>query len=111
MATTTQHNGVLARYRSLMDIPAHTGEISLLEGNTPLIPIPRLARNLGGGFELFIKFEGVNPTGSFKDRGMTVAISEASRRGVKAVICASTGSTAASAAGKAYIQNAIRAFR
>ena len=50
MATSTKHNGVLARYRSLMDIPAHTGEISLLEGNTPLIPISRLARNLGGGF-------------------------------------------------------------
>ena len=81
-----------------MDIPTYTGEVSLLEGNTPLIPLPRLAAELGGGFELFVKYEGLNPTGSFKDRGMTVAISEAAGRGVKAVICASTGNTAASAA-------------
>lgn len=95
---TTLHAGVLAHYRSLLDIPAYTGEISLLEGNTPLIPLPRLAAELGGGFELFIKNEGLNPTGSFKDRGMTVAISEAFGRKVQAVICASTGNTAASAA-------------
>jgi threonine synthase len=60
--------------------------------------MPRLAEEMGGGFELFVKFEGMNPTGSFKDRGMTVAISEAAGRGAKAVICASTGNTAASAA-------------
>ncbi|NLG98221.1 MAG: threonine synthase [Chloroflexi bacterium] len=91
-------HGVLARYGSLLDIPAHTKTISLQEGSTPLIPMPRLAEELGGGFELFVKFEGLNPTGSFKDRGMTVAISEAAGRGAKAVICASTGNTAASAA-------------
>lgn len=90
--------GVLERYRHLMDIPGHTGNVSLLEGDTPLIPLPRLAQELGGGFELWAKFEGLNPTGSFKDRGMTVAISEAAGRGVQAVICASTGNTAASAA-------------
>ncbi len=90
--------GVLDHYRSLLDIPAHTQNITLLEGGTPLIPLPRLAAELGGGFELWAKFEGLNPTGSFKDRGMTVAISEAAGRGVKAVICASTGNTAASAA-------------
>jgi threonine synthase len=90
--------GVLARYGSLLDIPAHTRPVTLLEGNTPLIPMPRLASELGGGFELFVKFEGMNPTGSFKDRGMTVAISEAYGREAKAVICASTGNTAASAA-------------
>ena len=90
--------GVLDRYRHLMDIPDHTGNVSLLEGDTPLIPMPRLAQELGGGFELWVKFEGLNPTGSFKDRGMTVAISEAAGRGVQAVICASTGNTAASAA-------------
>ena len=93
-----KNNGVLARYHSLMDIPSHTIPISLQEGSTPLIPMPRLAEELGGGFELFVKFEGMNPTGSFKDRGMTVAISEAAGRGAKAVICASTGNTAASAA-------------
>jgi threonine synthase len=90
--------GVLSRYRSLMDIPSHTVTISLHEGSTPLIPMPRLAEELGGGFELYVKFEGMNPTGSFKDRGMTVAISEAAGRGATAVICASTGNTAASAA-------------
>ncbi len=90
--------GVLSRYRPLLDIPAHTTTVTLLEGDTPLIPMPRLAEELGGGFELFVKFEGMNPTGSFKDRGMTVAISEAVGRGARAVICASTGNTAASAA-------------
>jgi threonine synthase len=90
--------GVLARYRSLLDIPTHTTNITLLEGNTPLIPMPRLAGELSGAFELWVKFEGMNPTGSFKDRGMTVAISEAEGRGARAVICASTGNTAASAA-------------
>jgi threonine synthase len=98
MIPTTQRLGVLNRYRSLMNIPVHTGVISLLEGDTPLIPLPRLAAEMGGGFELFVKFEGLNPTGSFKDRGMTVAISEAFGRSVQTVICASTGNTAASAA-------------
>jgi threonine synthase len=81
-----------------MDLPVHTLPVTLLEGNTPLIPVPHLAEALGGGFELWVKFEGLNPTGSFKDRGMTAAISEAHGRGVKTVICASTGNTAASAA-------------
>jgi len=90
--------GVIARYGNLLDIPAHTRNVTLLEGDTPLIPMPRLAEELGGGFDLYVKFEGLNPTGSFKDRGMTVAISEAHGRGAQAVICASTGNTAASAA-------------
>ncbi len=90
--------GVLARYGDLLDIPAHTTPVTLLEGNTPLIPMPRLAEELGGALEIYVKFEGMNPTGSFKDRGMTVAISEAVGRQVRAVICASTGNTAASAA-------------
>jgi threonine synthase len=90
--------GVLERYKPFLNIPAHTRTVTLLEGNTPLIPVPQLSEELGGGFELYIKFEGMNPTGSFKDRGMTVAISEACGRGAKSVICASTGNTAASAA-------------
>jgi threonine synthase len=90
--------GVLARFASRLDIPGHTLPITLMEGSTPLIPAPRLAQALGGGFSLYIKFEGMNPTGSFKDRGMTVAISEAAGRSVQTVICASTGNTAASAA-------------
>jgi threonine synthase len=96
--TLMSYSGVLARYGAFMDLPAHTKPVTLIEGNTPLIPLPHLAEELGGGFELYAKFEGLNPTGSFKDRGMTAAISEAAGRGVKAVICASTGNTAASAA-------------
>ncbi|MBI3159365.1 MAG: threonine synthase [Chloroflexi bacterium] len=91
-------SGLLRKYRHLLDLPAHTAEVTLYEGNTPLISMPRLAAELGGGFDLFVKFEGLNPTGSFKDRGMTAAISEAAGRGVRTVICASTGNTAASAA-------------
>lgn len=90
--------GVFSRYRPFLDVPAYTQEVTLCEGNTPLIPMPRLAKEMGGGFELWVKFEGANPSGSFKDRGMTVAIGEAVGRGAKAVICASTGNTAASAA-------------
>lgn len=90
--------GLLAKYGHLLDLPPHTGRVTLLEGNTPLIPVPNLSRELGGGFELWVKYEGLNPTGSFKDRGMTVAISEALGRGATTVICASTGNTAASAA-------------
>jgi threonine synthase len=92
------YQGVLHRYQLLLDLPPHTRTVTLLEGNTPLIPALNLAEELGGGFELLIKYEGMNPTGSFKDRGMTAAVSEAVGRGVKTVICASTGNTAASAA-------------
>ncbi len=92
------YDGVISRYRGWLDLPAHTAVVSLLEGDTPLVPVPRLAERLGGGFRLFVKYEGLNPTGSFKDRGMTAAVSEAVGRGAKAVICASTGNTAASAA-------------
>lgn len=89
---------LLERYRALLDLPAHTKIVSMGEGDTPLISLPRLAAELGGGFELLAKFEGLNPTGSFKDRGMTAAVSEAWGRGAQALICASTGNTAASAA-------------
>ena len=92
------YQGLLHKYGSLLNLPKHTQPVSLLEGDTPLIPAPNLAREMGGGFELFIKFEGLNPTGSFKDRGMTAAVSEALGRGATTVICASTGNTAASAA-------------
>lgn len=90
--------GVIDRYRPLLNIPEHTQNVTLLEGSTPLIPVPRIADELGKNCRVWVKFEGLNPTGSFKDRGMTVAISEAVGRGAKAVICASTGNTAASAA-------------
>ena len=90
------YSGILNRYGRLLELPAHTRPVSLLEGNTPLIPLPRLSAQLG--CELLVKYEGLNPSGSFKDRGMTAAISEAAGRNVQTVICASTGNTAASAA-------------
>lgn len=90
--------GLLDQYGHLLDLPPKIKRVTLLEGNTPLISTPKLVDQLGGGFELWIKYEGLNPTGSFKDRGMTAAISEAAGRDAKTVICASTGNTAASAA-------------
>lgn len=95
---TNVQPALIAQYRDLLNLPEHTREVSLQEGHTPLIPARALAQQMGGGFELFIKYEGLNPTGSFKDRGMTAAVGEALGRGATTVICASTGNTAASAA-------------
>ncbi|MCC6685556.1 MAG: pyridoxal-phosphate dependent enzyme, partial [Fimbriimonadaceae bacterium] len=89
-------SGVVTTYRSRLRIEGEA--ITLLEGNTPLIECPRLAEWACPGGRLWVKFEGMNPTGSFKDRGMTAAITQAVHDGAKAVICASTGNTAASAA-------------
>lgn len=89
--------GILKKYKDLITLPKHAITLSLGEGSTPLIPIPRIAQKLGA-FELFVKFEGLNPTGSFKDRGMVAAMSEAVGGGATTVLCASTGNTAAAAA-------------
>src|SRR5205809_4255233 len=100
-STTTKSQrsaGVIESYRDFLPVSPETPIISLGEGNTPLTYSPRLSERVGRGCEIFIKNEGANPTGSFKDRGMTVAISKAMERGTKAVICASTGNTSASAA-------------
>jgi len=93
-----QGRGVILRYRDFLPINDKTPIISLGEGDTPLIYCPRLSERLGRGCEVFVKNEGVNPTGSFKDRGMTVAVSKAIERGARTLICASTGNTSASAA-------------
>lgn len=90
--------GVIARYRSWLPVNDATPVVSLNEGSTPLIYSPWLSRVAGRGARVFLKYEGLNPTGSFKDRGMTTAISKAAERGAKAVICASTGNTSAAAA-------------
>jgi threonine synthase len=90
--------GVIDRYREFLPVSPATPIISLGEGNTPLIYSPRLSERVGRGCEIFVKNEGVNPTGSFKDRGMTVAVSKAIEHGTKALVCASTGNTSASAA-------------
>jgi len=92
------YQGVIERYRGLLPVSPATPVVTLLEGDTPLIEAPRLAQGIGLRPQLYLKYEGLNPTGSFKDRGMTVAISKALEQGSRAVICASTGNTAASAA-------------
>lgn len=89
--------GVLTRYAAWLPVTAATPHLSLQEGDTPLLPAPRLAEWVGVA-ELFLKFEGMNPTGSFKDRGMVVAVAKALEAGAHTVLCASTGNTAASAA-------------
>lgn len=90
--------GVIERYRSRLPVTDATPVVSLKEGNTPLIRADNFVRALGGEFALHLKYEALNPTCSFKDRGMTLAMSRAKERGAQAVICASTGNTSASAA-------------
>jgi threonine synthase len=87
---------LIERYRDRLSLEPGDPVVSLNEGSTPLIEAPRLSERIGA--RAYLKFEGANPTGSFKDRGMTVAVSRAKGRGAEAVICASTGNTAASAA-------------
>lgn len=91
------YNGILLKYEKYLPIDKRF-IVTLNEGNTPLLPAPRLAQEIGPGIELYLKLEGLNPTGSFKDRGMTYAVSKALEAGSKAVICASTGNTSAAAA-------------
>lgn len=92
------YKGLIDKYRRFLPVTDKTPVITLYEGNTPLVPAPRVSAMIGDGVEIFLKCEGMNPTGSFKDRGMTLAISKALEEGSKAVICASTGNTSASAA-------------
>src|SRR5256714_5541021 len=93
-----QSRGIIERYRQFLPVSDSSPIISLGEGNTPLIHSPRLSERVGRGCEVYIKYEGLNPTGSFKDRGMTVAVSRAVEQGAQTLICASTGNTSASAA-------------
>lgn len=90
-----QWRGIIAEYADRLPVDA-TQAVSLLEGGTPLLAAPAISQRVGA--EVYLKVEGANPTGSFKDRGMTTAITEVVSRGAKAVICASTGNTSASAA-------------
>ncbi len=90
--------GIIETYREFFSVDESTPVVSLQEGNTPLIEAPRLAAWAGAEVRLLLKYDGANPTGSFKDRGMTMAISKAKEAGSEAVICASTGNTSASAA-------------
>ncbi len=88
--------GVIEEYRSFLPVSDETPVVTLLEGGTPLLLAPRLSQRVGA--RVYLKYEGLNPTGSFKDRGMTMAISKAVEDGAKAVVCASTGNTSAAAA-------------
>jgi threonine synthase len=93
-----QGRGVITRYREFLPVTESTPVISLGEGDTPLVFSPRLSEILGRECEVYLKCEGQNPTGSFKDRGMTVAVSKALENGARLLLCASTGNTSASAA-------------
>ena len=92
------YKGLIDRYRQYLPVSDTTPVVTLNEGNTPLIKADNLAKKIGIDCEIYLKFEGANPTGSFKDRGMTMAVTKAKEEGAKAVICASTGNTSASAA-------------
>lgn len=109
MNTHKRYTGLIERYRDRLPVSESTRIISLVEGNTPLIQLQNIPRMIGKDVDIHVKFEGLNPTGSFKDRGMTMAITKAVEAGSQAVICASTGNTSASAA--AYAARAgIKAF-
>ncbi len=104
-----RYTGLIDKYRDRLPVHDDTRLISLGEGNTPLIRLSNIPRELGKDVDIYVKYEGLNPTGSFKDRGMTMAVTKAVEDGSKAVICASTGNTSASAA--AYAARAgITAF-
>ncbi|MCB1876779.1 MAG: threonine synthase [Chromatiales bacterium] len=109
MPFRTRYTGLIERYRDRLPIHDDTRIISLGEGNTPLIRLNNIPRIIGKDVDIYVKYEGLNPTGSFKDRGMTMAVTKAVEEGSRAIICASTGNTSAAAA--AYAARAgITAF-
>jgi threonine synthase len=95
---TNHYTGLINRYRDRLPVSASTPVITLNEGNTPLIELVNLPKKIGRKVRILAKFEGLNPTGSFKDRGMTMAVTKAVEAGARAIICASTGNTSAAAA-------------
>jgi len=104
-----RYTGLINKYRDRLPVSDDTRLISLGEGNTPLIRLSNISKSLAKDVEIYVKYEGLNPTGSFKDRGMTMAVTKAVEEGSKAIICASTGNTSAAAA--AYAARAgIAAF-
>jgi threonine synthase len=101
--------GLIREYSDYLPVTENTPVVTLLEGNTPLIPAPAIASRIGKEVQVWVKYDGLNPTGSFKDRGMTMAVSKAKEAGAEVVICASTGNTSAAAA--AYAKRAgMRAY-
>ena len=109
MSNSSRYTGLIDKYRDHLPVHDDTRVISLGEGNTPLIRLNNVPRMIGKDVDIYVKYEGLNPTGSFKDRGMTMAVTKAVEEGSKAIICASTGNTSAAAA--AYAARAgITAF-
>ncbi len=109
MSIPKRYSGLIENYRNRLPVSENTRLISLCEGNTPLIQLQNIPRLIGKDVNIYVKFEGLNPTGSFKDRGMTMAVTKAVEQGSQAIICASTGNTSAAAA--AYAARAgIKAF-
>ena len=109
MPFRNRYTGLIDKYRDRLPVHDDTRIISLGEGNTPLIRLNNIPSLLGKNVDIYVKYEGLNPTGSFKDRGMTMAVTKAVEEGCKAIICASTGNTSAAAA--AYAARAgITAF-
>jgi threonine synthase len=96
--SSNYYQGLINKYRDFLPVSENTPVITLNEGNTPLIKADNLAKKIGLEANIYLKFEGLNPTGSFKDRGMTMAVSKAKEEGANAIICASTGNTSAAAA-------------
>lgn len=92
------YSGLINKYKNFLPVDDSTPIITINEGNTPLVKADKLAEKTGIKAQIYLKYEGANPTGSFKDRGMTMAVSKASQEGSKAIICASTGNTSAAAA-------------
>lgn len=98
MSFRPRYTGLIDKYAHLLPVSDATPRISLSEGNTPLIKLQNIPALLDHEVDIYVKYEGLNPTGSFKDRGMTMAVSKAAEQGSKAIICASTGNTSAAAA-------------
>lgn len=109
MATHTRYTGLIEHYRDRLPVSETTRIISLGEGNTPLIQLQNIPKLIGKDVDIYIKYEGLNPTGSFKDRGMCMAVTKAVEEGSNAIICASTGNTSAAAAAYA-VRAGIAAF-
>jgi len=106
---SVRYSGLIERYKNRLPVSNETGIISIGEGNTPLIQLQNIPALTGKSVDIYVKFEGLNPTGSFKDRGMTMAVTKAVEAGSEAIVCASTGNTSASAAAYA-VRAGIKAF-
>ncbi|MFA5983179.1 MAG: threonine synthase [Methylococcaceae bacterium] len=109
MSISKRYTGLIENYKDRLPVSENTRLISLGEGNTPLIQLQNIPRLIGKTVDIYVKYEGLNPTGSFKDRGMTMAVTKAVEAGSHAIICASTGNTSAAAAAYA-VRAGIKAF-